>query len=150
VTGCNLIHSLDLTIGLSNMGFLSPDGMCHSFDKRANGYARGEGFGALIIKPIQEALRDGDTIRAVIRATASNQNGRTNLAHPSREAQTRLIRETYRRARLDMSVTQYVETHGTGTATGDPIEAAAVGEAFRTSRRDQQNPIFMLVAPSST
>jgi acyl transferase domain-containing protein len=125
------------------MGFLSPDGMCHSFDERANGYARGEGFGALIIKPIHQALRDGDAIRGIIRATASNQNGRTNLAHPSKEAQIHLIQETYRRAQLDMSITQYVETHGTGTATGDPIEATAVGEAFSRSRLNQKSPLFM-------
>ncbi|KAF2498730.1 putative polyketide synthase [Lophium mytilinum] len=135
VTGCNLIYSLDFTIGLSNMGFLSPEGICHSFDQRANGYARGEGFGSLIIKPLSSALRDGDTIRAVVRATGSNQNGYTTLAHPSKDAQIRLIQDTYRRARLDMSVTQFIEAHGTGTSAGDPIEAAAIGEAFRSSSR---------------
>lgn len=124
------------------MGFLSPEGICHSFDKRANGYSRGEGFGALIIKPLTAALRDGDTIRAVIRATGSNQNGYTTLAHPNKEAQISLIQKTYQRANLDMSVTQFVEAHGTGTSAGDPIEAAAIGEAFRSSRA-RKSPILM-------
>lgn len=136
------MFSVDLTIGLSNMGFLSPDGICHSFDQRANGYARGEGFGALVIKPLLSALRDGDTIRAIIRATGSNQNGRTSLAQPSKEAQIRLIEETYKRGHLNMSATQFVEAHGTGTATGDPIEAMAIGEAFRPWRA-KNDPLLM-------
>ena len=64
-------------IPLTNLNFLSPDSKCHSFDHRANGYSRGEGFGVVIIKPLKNALRDGDTIRAVIRATGANQDGRT-------------------------------------------------------------------------
>lgn len=94
------------------MGFLSPDGICHSFDHKANGYARGEGFGVVIIKPFADAVRDGDTIRAVIRATGTNQDGNTPLAQPSKEAQARLIAETYRRAGLDLHKTRYVEAHG--------------------------------------
>ncbi len=77
-------------MSLSKLGFLSPDGICHSFDERANGYGRGEGFGVLIIKSMEAAIRDSDTIRAVIRATRSNQNGRTNLAQPSKEMQSQL------------------------------------------------------------
>lgn len=138
------MYSLDLTIGLSNMGFLSPDGECHSFDERANGYARGEGFATLIIKPLDLAIRDGDTIRAVIRATGSNQNGQTALASPNKEAQIRLIEETYNRAQLDMSLTHFVEAHGTGTSVGDPIEAAAIGEAFK-ARRSSSDRLLMLV-----
>lgn len=112
VAGCNLIFSLDTTIGLSNMGFLSPEGISHSFDHRANGYARGEGFGVVIIKRLSDAVRDGDTIRAIIRGTGTNQDGNTPLAQPSREAQTRLITDTYRRAGIDPAETRYVEAHG--------------------------------------
>jgi acyl transferase domain-containing protein len=112
VAGCNLIFSLDLSIGLSNMGFLSPDGICHSFDHKANGYARGEGFGVVVVKRLEDAVRDGDTIRAVIRATGTNQDGNTPLAQPSKEAQTRLMMDTYRHAGLDPSETKYVEAHG--------------------------------------
>jgi acyl transferase domain-containing protein len=124
----------DLTIGLSNMGFLSPDGVCHSFDSRANGYARGEGFGVVVIKPIMEAIRDGDTIRAVIRATRSNHDGKTGLAEPSKHAQKQLIDETYLSANLNRSLTGYVEAHGTGTAIGDPLEAQALGAAIGAYR----------------
>jgi acyl transferase domain-containing protein len=109
---------------LSNLGFLSADNKCYSFDHRANGYSRGEGIGVVIIKPLSKALRDGDCIRAVIRATGSNQDGRTpGITQPSGAAQERLIRSTYRKAGLDMAATRYFEAHGTGTAVGDPTEA---------------------------
>jgi acyl transferase domain-containing protein len=127
---------------LSSLGFLSPDGVCHSFDRRANGYGRGEGFGVLIIKPLDAALADGDTIRAVIRATGTNQNGHTPLAVPSKEMQARLIKETYRRAGLDMAQTRYFEAHGTGTSAGDPLEAMAIGSSFGPGR-EAEDPIVM-------
>lgn len=117
---------------LANAGFLSPDSICYSFDQRANGYARGEGFGIVILKSLSKALEDNDTIRAVIRGSRTNQDGRTpGLTQPSIEAQERLIRETYRSAGLDMRTTRFVEAHGTGTALGDPIEAIAIGSAFK-------------------
>lgn len=94
------------------MGFLSPDGVCHSFDHKANGYARGEGFGVVVVKRLRDAVRDGDTIRAVIRATGTNQDGNTPLAQPSKEAQTRLMMDTYENAGLDPTETKYVEAHG--------------------------------------
>ncbi|KAI0378120.1 putative polyketide synthase [Hypomontagnella monticulosa] len=134
VAGCNILHTADYFMSLSKLGFLSPDGICHSFDDRANGYGRGEGFGVLIIKSLHDAIRNGDTIRAVIRATRTNQNGRTSLAQPSKEMQTQLINETYRNAQLNMSLTRYFEAHGTGTAVGDPLEAMAIGNAFGPTR----------------
>jgi acyl transferase domain-containing protein len=112
VAGCNIIYSLDMTMSLSNMGFLSPDGVCHSFDHRANGYARGEGFGVVIIKPLSHAVRDSDTIRAVLRGTGTNQDGNTPLAQPNQDAQQQLIADTYRTAGLPTSDTRYVEAHG--------------------------------------
>ncbi|KAK4236508.1 lovastatin diketide synthase LovF [Achaetomium macrosporum] len=142
VAGCNLLLTPDLFISLSSLGFLSPDGVCHSFDSRANGYGRGEGFGVLIIKPVDAAVQDGDTIRAVIRATGTNQNGRTNLALPSKELQKRLIDETYRKAHLDKSRTRFFEAHGTGTPAGDPLEAMAIGNAFSPGR-DADDPVII-------
>lgn len=130
-----MTYNPETSICLSDLGFLSPDGISYSFDKRANGYARGEGFGVLILKSLSEALHDGDTIRAVVRATGSNQDGRTpGITQPSMAAQEALIRETYQAAGLDMSKTAFVEAHATGTSLGDPIEAAALGNAFRDSR----------------
>jgi zearalenone synthase (highly reducing iterative type I polyketide synthase) len=97
---------------LSNQGFLSPDGMCKSFDESANGYGRGEGFGCVILKRVEDASLAGDAIRAVIRGTASNQDGRTKgLTTPNAEAQKALIEEVYEQAGLDFKTTDYVEAH---------------------------------------
>ncbi|KAF4631033.1 hypothetical protein G7Y89_g7101 [Cudoniella acicularis] len=131
VAGSSLLFSLDPFVYLSNMGFLSPNSRCFSFDSRADGYARGEGIGVVIIKRIKDAIRDGDTIRAVIRATGSNQDGRTpGVTQPSKDSQAKLIKETYSKSGLTMHETMFFESHGTGTALGDPIEAAAIGTAF--------------------
>ena len=98
------------------MNFVSHDSRCYSFDARANGYGRGEGFGVVILKRLTNAISDRDTIRAVVRATDSNQDGRTlGITQPSDCAQSRLIKETYEKARLDMGLTRYIEAHGTGT-----------------------------------
>ena len=122
---------------------LSPDSRCWSFDERGNGYARGEGIGVLIIKRLSDAIRDGDTIRAIIRSTASNQDGFTpGITQPNQKSQELLIRECYARAGLDMRRTCFFEAHGTGTAVGDPIEANALGAAFREGR-DVANPLYV-------
>ena len=98
---------------LSDQNFLSPDGVCHSFDHRANGYARGEGVLAVVLKPVCDAVRDGDMIRAVIRGTGSNQDGQTPvMTQPSQKAQEDLIRHVYKQAKLPLDVTRYVEAHG--------------------------------------
>ncbi|KAI9162660.1 reducing type I polyketide synthase [Paramyrothecium foliicola] len=143
VCGSNLFLTPDSGLILDNLNMLSKDGRCFSFDHRANGYGRGEGVATLIVKPVDAAIRDGDTIRAIIRATGSNQDGRTpGITMPSQEAQTRLITDTYAKAGLELSATAYVEAHGTGTPVGDPIEATAIGEAFRTYRADDQ-PLYI-------
>ncbi|KAJ4303133.1 hypothetical protein N0V90_002025 [Kalmusia sp. IMI 367209] len=125
------------------MGFLSPDSRCFSFDSRGNGFGRGEGVVALVVKPLQTALKDGDVVRAVLRATASNQDGRTPiLTQPSASAQESLIRYVYAKAGLDLESTRYFEAHGTGTAVGDPIEMDAIGRVFRTSR-SPNDPLYV-------
>lgn len=133
----------ETSIGLGNIGCLSPDGISHSFDHRANGYSRGEGIGVVIIKPLDKALRDGDMIRAVIRATGTNQDGHTvDIAQPSQAAQVALIRKTYASAGLSMEPTRYIEAHGTGTLVGDPIELGSIQSAFQGSR-SQKDPLFV-------
>lgn len=98
------------------MNFVSHDSRCYSFDARANGYGRGEGVGVVVLKRLGDAISDGDTIRAIVRATGSNQDGRTpGITQPSEEAQLRLIKETYDKAGLKRELTRYVEAHGTGT-----------------------------------
>ena len=132
----------ELSTALSELNFLSPDSTCYSFDHRANGYARGEGVGVLVLKPLSRALVECDTVRAVIRASGTNHNGRTpGLTQPSCEAQQKLIKDTYLAGGLDFKKTMFVEAHGTGTPLGDPLEAAAIGSAFQDDARLQ--PLFV-------
>ena len=94
---------------------LSHDSKSYSFEHRANGYGRGEGIAAIILKRLPDAIRDGDTIRAVIRSTVTNQDGRTpGVTQPNPSSQAMLIRQAYARAGLDMWPTRYFEAHGTG------------------------------------
>jgi acyl transferase domain-containing protein len=142
--GVNLFFNPDAMFPLSAMGFLSPDGQCYAFDHRANGYVRGEGFASVILQPLSGAIRDGRTIRAVVRSTGLNQDGHTpGITLPNGKSQEELIRNTYATAQLDMSLTRYFEAHGTGTPAGDPIEAGAIAAAFETSKRDSNNPLFI-------
>ncbi|TLS26121.1 hypothetical protein PpBr36_04786 [Pyricularia pennisetigena] len=143
VTGGNLILVPNSYQMLSAQGFLSPSSKCFSFDHRANGYARGEGIIAMVIKPLADAIRDGNVIRAVIRASASNQDGRTpGLTQPSSDSQADLIRRVYEKANLPLDRTRFFEAHGTGTPVGDPIEMAAIGRVFAPSRSPEA-PLFV-------
>ncbi|KAI0382791.1 putative polyketide synthase [Hypomontagnella monticulosa] len=136
VGGTNLIFNPDVMIAMSNVHFLGPDAKCHTYDASANGYSRGEGIAAIFIKPLEDAIRDNDTIRAVIRGTACNQDGRTaGIMLPSREAQEALIRSAYRSAKCDMAEVGYFEAHGTGTPAGDPLEAGAIGSTLGRYRQ---------------
>ncbi|KAL4887855.1 polyketide synthase [Aspergillus ambiguus] len=144
VTGASLILHPNFTQRLSYMHMLSADGISHSFDARANGYGRGEGFGAVLLKPLSKALEDGNTIRAIVRATGSNQDGRTpGITMPNAEAQADLIRATYQRAQLSTRDTAYFEAHGTGTEIGDPAELSAVGATFGVERPSGHEPLYV-------
>ncbi|KAJ5170061.1 Acyl transferase/acyl hydrolase/lysophospholipase [Penicillium coprophilum] len=133
--GVNLILSHEFMSTMSMMKFLSSDGRCHTFDEKANGYARGEAAGCLILKPLAKALHDHNEIRAVIRGTGSNQDGRTaGITLPNGAAQESLIRTVYARANLDPLETDFVEAHGTGTLAGDPVETGAIARIFGTGR----------------
>ncbi|HEX6687990.1 MAG TPA: type I polyketide synthase, partial [Solirubrobacterales bacterium] len=126
-----------VALGASRFGGLSPDGRCFVFDSRANGYVRGEGGGVVALKLLASAEADGDRIYGVIRGSAVNNDGPSEgLTVPSRAAQESVIRSAYERAGLERSEVQYVELHGTGTAVGDPIEAAALGGALGEARPD--------------
>ncbi|KAK3937796.1 hypothetical protein QBC46DRAFT_318963 [Diplogelasinospora grovesii] len=135
VTGANLILTPEQFIVESSLNMLSPSGHCRMWDSKADGYARGEGVAAMFIKPLSKALADGDCIEAVIRETGVNSDGRSKgITMPNWEAQSALIRDTYRRAGLDPSAPedrcQYFEAHGTGTSAGDPNEARAIDYSF--------------------
>ncbi|GGM26017.1 type I polyketide synthase [Micromonospora yangpuensis] len=132
--GANVMVGPAMTIMLSKGGFLSPDARCRSFDHRANGYARAEGAGIVVLKPLAAAERDGDRIHAVIRGSAVNQDGRTpGITVPSAAAQRAVIGQTCRAAGVDPRSIGYFEAHGTGTAVGDPIEASSIGEMLAGS-----------------
>lgn len=133
--GVNVILRPEMTVAMSKASMLSPDGRCHSFDAGANGYVRAEGAGVILLKRLDDALRDGNEIHAIIRSTASNQDGRTKgISVPNGEAQEALLREAQARAGIAPSEIQYVEAHGTGTPVGDPIEVNALGRVLREGR----------------
>ncbi len=114
---------------------LSPSGQCFAFDARANGYVRAEGAGMVYVKTLDRAVADRDRIYAVIRAAVVNQDGHTSsMTVPSVEGQSAMLREAYRQAGLSPGRVAYVETHGTGTSVGDPIEATAIGQVVREGR----------------
>ena len=141
IAGASVMLGPEIMMTMSMMRMLSPDGRCYTFDSRANGYSRGEGVGCLLLKPLQDAVRDGDTIRAIIRGTGSNSDGRTQgITMPSKEQQEALIRSVYAKARIDPAETDFVECHGTGTPAGDPLETEAVSRAFCEDRQ-RQNPL---------
>lgn len=143
VGASSVLLNPDMFIAMSNLNVLNAEGRCYSWDHRSNGYGRGEGVATLLLKRLDDALRDGDHVHAVIRETALNQDGKTKtISSPSMEAQQQLIEECYRRAGLDLAQTAYVEAHMTGTATGDPIEAEAIARTFG-QRRSSDDPVLV-------
>lgn len=142
MSGINLLQHPGSLMLLSNLGVLSPDGQCYAFDDRANGYGRGEGVITVVIKPLQAAIRDGDRVRALIRASGVSSDGKTaGITLPNEEQQKALIKDVYASANLDMNETTYVEAHGTGTPVGDPLECKGIMSAFRTQRR--KDPLYI-------
>ncbi|KAH7157523.1 hypothetical protein B0J13DRAFT_494657 [Dactylonectria estremocensis] len=141
--GAGMILTPNTIMPMTALNFLSPDGKCFTFDARANGYGRGEGIGVVVLKRMSDAIRDNDTIRAVIRGTKVNQDGHTTgITLPSKEAQAANIRSVYKSAGLDFNQTAYVECHGTGTQAGDWRELKAISESLG-STRTVDNPIVV-------
>lgn len=120
------------TIAAEKMGLLSPEGRCKTLDRSANGYVKGEGVGILLLKPLRQAVADGDHIYAVIRGTATNHGGRAaSLTAPNAQAQAELIVDAMKDGAVDPRTVGYLELHGTGTELGDPIEINGIKTAFR-------------------
>ena len=135
--GVNLVLTVDQHMNTAKLGILSPTSTCHTFDASADGYGRAEGVGALYLKRLSDAIRDGDPVRAVIRSSAVNTNGKVpgmGITHPSSKGQELVVRKAYERANLDPNKTAYLEMHGTGTPVGDPIETRAVANAMNDTR----------------
>ncbi|MDB6171653.1 MAG: Oxidoreductase, short chain dehydrogenase/reductase family [Chthoniobacteraceae bacterium] len=134
--GVNALLRPESSIIMSRAGFLSPDGRCKAFDASANGYVRSEGAGAVILKPLSHAQRDGDPIWAVVLGSACNQDGYVpaGFTVPSVVAQESMLKAAYRDAGIDPSHVAFVEAHGPGTPLGDPIETAALGSILGGDR----------------
>ena len=129
VGGVNLLLHPYPFVGFTKASMLSAGGRCKPFDASGDGYVRSEGGAVLLLKPLEQALADGNTIRAIIRATGVNADGarKTGITIPSSEGQAELMRAVLARSGLNASDVDFIEAHGTGTAVGDPIEAAAIG-----------------------
>ena len=131
----NLILHPYMHIGFSKLQAISPDGRCKTFDGSANGYVRGEGCAMIVLKRLEDAQRDGDRILGIIKGSAINQDGKTNgLAAPNGKAQQAVIQEALADAKLSPGAVDYVETHGTGTILGDPIEVEALAAMYGKNR----------------
>lgn len=134
--GVNLILSPHVYITECRANMLSADGYCKTFDASANGYSRGEGCGMVILKRLSDARRDGDPVVAVIRGSAINQDGRSSgITVPNGPAQEAVIKQAL--GHIDPARIGYIETHGTGTPLGDPIEIEALAHVFGASHQPQ-------------
>ncbi|MBB3600697.1 acyl transferase domain-containing protein [Mycolicibacterium sp. BK556] len=137
--GVNVMLSPATMITFSHSRMLAPDGRCKTFDAAADGYVRGEGCGVIVVKRLEDAIRDGNRIRAVIRGSAVNQDGASGgLTVPNGVAQQRVIGEALECAGLTPSDIGYLEAHGTGTSLGDPIEVQAAAAALGKGRAADQ------------
>ena len=135
VGGVNALLSPELTLAFAQAQMMAADGRCKTFDAAADGYVRGEGCGVVVLKRLGEAQANGDRVLAVIRGSAINQDGRSNgLTAPNGPSQQAVIRQALANANVAPSQIQYVETHGTGTPLGDPIEVAALQAVLAPGR----------------
>ena len=140
--GTNLIMSPANSIACSRWGMLAPDGQCKTFDAAADGYVRSEGCGVVVLKRLSDALRDGDSVLALVRGSAVNQDGPSSgQTVPSGPAQQAVLRAALASARVQPAEIDYVEAHGTGTALGDPIELEALNQVFPD--RDRAAPLVL-------
>lgn len=136
--GISLIQSPNVFIGTINLGILSPDGKCKTFDKSANGYVKGEGLSTILLKPLSKAIQDKDNIYAIIRGTAEGHGGKANsLTAPNSDAQAELLTTAYIDAGINPETITYYEAHGTGTELGDPVEIQGIKKAFLQDSRNK-------------
>lgn len=129
--GVNLILSPEATISFSKFGMMAADGRCKTFDARADGYVRGEGCGVIVLKRLSDALRDEDTILALVRGSAVNHGGKASgLTVPNGLAQQQVIEQALADGKIDPATITHIEAHGTGTSLGDPIEIEALKKVY--------------------
>lgn len=141
VAGVNVILTPELSVNMSQAGMLSPTGLCQTFDSAADGFVRGEGCGAILLKRLSRAVADGDRILCLVRGSAANQDGRSNgLTAPNGVSQQTVVRAALADANVSPEQIDYLEAHGTGTQLGDPIEMSALGAVFGPGR-DRESPL---------
>lgn len=139
----SLILYPELLVSFCKAKMLSPDGSCKTFDAHADGYARGEGCGVLVLKRLGDALRDGDRILALIKASGVNHNGPSSgLTVPNGQAQEALLKSVWKKAQIEGDEIDYIEAHGTGTSLGDPIEFRAI-ESVLKGKRSSDHPLWI-------
>ncbi|KAJ3578103.1 hypothetical protein NPX13_g2461 [Xylaria arbuscula] len=143
VGGCHLNMLPEFWISFSKSRLFSDSGRSYSFDSRGTGFGRGEGCGIIVIKPLEQARRDNDQIRAIIAGSGINQDGRTpGITMPCGDAQEKLMRQVYNKSGINPADCGFVEAHGTGTRVGDPIEATAIHNVFHQGRTPR-DPIYL-------
>lgn len=136
--GVNVIACPDVYISFSKAGMLSPTGSCKTFDNDADGYVRGEGCGAVLLKPLKKAIEDGNHIYGVLLGSAVNHGGHAaTLTAPNPNAQAQVITEAWEKAGINPFTLSYIETHGTGTKLGDPVEIEGLKKAFAIEAKKQ-------------
>ncbi|MCG8333885.1 MAG: SDR family NAD(P)-dependent oxidoreductase, partial [Proteobacteria bacterium] len=139
VGGVNLSLHPNKYIGHARLNMSSSDGRCHSFGEGGDGFVSGEGVGAVMLKPLEQALQDGDQVYAVIESSAVNHGGNTSgFTVPSPGQQGALVKQAMDKAGLHPDLISYIEAHGTGTSLGDPIEITGLGNAFAGYSRGNQ------------
>ena len=144
IGGTNVMMRPEYPMGMCKGHFLSKDGESKSFDERGDGYGRGEGCGVLLLKPLDQALRDNNPVLATVLATGTNQDGRTpGISMPNGEAQQALIEQVCRENEIAPTSIDYVECHGTGTAIGDPTECQAIGNTYGSASDREKNPVVI-------
>ncbi|NES04120.1 MAG: type I polyketide synthase, partial [Okeania sp. SIO2F4] len=143
VGGVNLMLHPNVTHGFCKGRALSPDSRCKTFDANADGYARGEGCGILVLKRLRDAVADGDRILALVKGSAINHDGPSSgLTVPNQQAQKKVLRQALANAKVDASAVDYVECHGTGTSLGDPLEVKAIDEVY-CQERSKEDPLVL-------
>lgn len=141
--GVNLMLSPEITLNFANAQMMAADDHCKTFDAAADGYVRGEGCAVVVLKRLSDALANGDNILALVRGSAVNQDGRSSgLTAPNGPAQEAVIRQAVANAGVEPGGVSYVETHGTGTPLGDPIEVQALAAALGEGRAPEQKLII--------
>ncbi len=143
VGGVNLMLHPTVTHGFCKSRALSPDSRCKTFDANADGFARGEGCGIIVLKRLRDAVADGDQILALVKGSAINHDGPSSgLTVPNQQAQKKVLRQALDNARVKPSDVDYVECHGTGTSLGDPLEVKAIDEVY-CGERSKDDPLVL-------